>query len=83
MSHLRIMICRVEDEPGETTELAQFDLPAVDPEKIEPKHGLDHLEETTLRRGQAIMRYLVEQQWTDLDELLVEKHERSFPPQGR
>lgn len=39
MRHLRVLICRVENEvrPIEMTELHRFDLPAVEPEKLSPE----------------------------------------------
>jgi hypothetical protein len=80
MSHLRVSICRVEDEPGKVTELHSFDLPAVDPDKMKPENALDQMESQVLTHGQKIMRYLLEQQWVDTDELLTEKHEEAFPP---
>ena len=85
MSRLRVLICRVEDDaqPEKMTELHRFDLPALDPEKMKPDTALDQLEERTLSCGQQIMRRLLEDQWVEVDELLVESHKRSFPPGSR
>jgi len=82
MSHIRVLICRVEDEaqPEKTTELHRFDLPAVDPAKMKPETALDQLETRILSCGQVMMRRLLEHQWVEMDELLVEKHRQAFPP---
>lgn len=82
MSHLRVLICRVEDEkePDKMTELHRIDLPAADPEKMKPETALDQMEIRTLTCGQEIMRRLLEQQWMEADELLVENHKQAFPP---
>ena len=82
MSHLRVLICRVEDEkqPDKMTELHSFDLSAVDVDNMKPETALDQLESSTLTQGHEIMRYILEQQWVDVDELLTEKHEEAFPP---
>jgi len=84
VSHLRVLICRVEDEarPEEMTELHRFDLSAIDPEKMKPETALDQLEARTLSCGQLIMRRLLEHQWEGVDELLVEKYQEAFPPWG-
>ena len=81
MSHLRVLICRVEDEtqPDKMTELHSFDLPAVDPDKMEPQTALDQLESSTSTHGQKIMRYILEQQWVDMDEFLAPNIRRLFP----
>lgn len=85
MSRLRVLICRVEDEgqSEKMTELHRFDLSSVDVDKMKPETALDQLEDRTLSAGQLIMRRLLEHQWEEVDELLVEKHERAFPPRDR
>lgn len=80
MSHLRVLICRVEDDQKEMTELHRFDLPAVDPEKLSPETALDEIETRMLDCGHKITGYLLRQQWVDVDEQLVEKYEQDFPP---
>lgn len=80
MSHLRVLICRVEDDPKEMTELHRFDLPGVDPEKLSPETALDEMEGRMLDCGQKITGYLLRQQWVDIDEQLVEKYQQAFPP---
>jgi hypothetical protein len=82
MSRLRVLICRVDDEaqPDKMTELHRFDLPSFDPKKMKSETSLDDLERSTLQSGQLIMRRLLEHQWEEVDDLLVESHERAFPP---
>jgi hypothetical protein len=79
MSHLRVLICRVEDDK-EMTELHSFDLPAVELEKLSPETALDEIETRMLDCGQKITGYLLRQQWVDIDEQLVEKYQQAFPP---
>jgi hypothetical protein len=76
------MIYRVDDEADKVTELHQFDLPSFDPKNMKPDTALDDLEKSTLRSGQLIMRRLLEYQWEEVDDLLVESHERAFPPRN-
>jgi hypothetical protein len=82
MSHLRVTICRVEDEaqPGKVTELHSFDLAPVDADKLRPDTALDQMEDGVLRHGQEIMRLLLEQGWVEVDEQLAEQYEQAFPP---
>ena len=82
MSHLRVLICRVEDDPKEMTELHRFDLPAVDLEKLAPETALDQMETRMLDCGNKITSYLLRQQWVDVDEQLVEKYQQAFPPRS-
>jgi hypothetical protein len=82
MSHLRVTICRVEDDaqPGKATELHSFDLPPVDADKMRPETALDQMEDGVLRHGQEIMRMLLEQEWVEVDKQLAERYEQAFPP---
>jgi len=80
MSHLRVLICRVEDDPNEMTELHRFDLPAVDAEKLSPETALDEMEARMLDHGREITSYLLRQEWVEIDEQLVEKYQQAFPP---
>lgn len=82
MSHLRVTICRVEDDAqsGKATELHSFDLPPVDADKMKPETALDEMEVGVLRHGQEIMRILLEQEWVEVDEQLAERYEQAFPP---
>jgi hypothetical protein len=82
MSHLRILICRVEDEsrPGEMVEIERFDLPGAQVNQEAPQGTLDELESRTLSCGQEVMRHLLKAQWEEIDGLLVEEYQQDFPP---
>lgn len=82
MSHLRVLICRVDDEehPDQMTELYHFDLPEVDPEQLQPETALDEMEDGVLTIGQDVMRHLLKSQWEEMDKLLVEQYRQHFPP---
>ena len=42
MSHIRVLVCRVDDPSSDTmTELASFDLPAPDVTALQPETALD------------------------------------------
>jgi hypothetical protein len=57
MSHIRVLICRVDDPASERmTELAAFDLPSTDVSALQPETALDELETTTHETGNAILR---------------------------
>ncbi len=48
MSHIRVLICRVDDPASDQmTQLAAFDLPATDVSRLQPATALDELETTT------------------------------------
>ena len=52
MSHIRVLICRVDDPTiDQMTELATFDLPGADVAALQPVTTLDDLETTTLIRA--------------------------------
>ena len=82
MSHLRILICRVDDEgqPDQMTELHSFDVPGVDPDQLEPETALDEMEDGVLTIGQDVMRHLLKSQWEEVDKLLVEQYQERFSP---
>jgi predicted negative regulator of RcsB-dependent stress response len=82
VSHLRIIICRVEDEDNEEqmTELASFDLAEVEVAKLKPETALDELETTTQTVGQAVLRELLKRQWVDIDQQLVKQYQQEFSP---
>jgi hypothetical protein len=82
MSHLRVVICRVDDEtdPDRMTELHSFDLPTADPEHMEPETALDEMETEVLTVGQEVMRHLLRSQWEEVDQLLVEQYQQRFSP---
>ena len=82
MSHLRVLICRVDDEnhPEQMTELQRIDLPAVDPQQLTPETALDTLEAQSLTTGQEVMRCLLGQQWQEVDRQLTAEAKRLSPP---
>jgi len=84
MSHLRVLICRVDDEtqPDRMTELHSFDLPGVDPGQMEAETALDKLETQVLTVGHEVMRHMLRSQWAEVDRLLVEQYQRRFSPGG-
>jgi hypothetical protein len=56
MRHLRILVCRVEDEaPDRLTEVAGFDLPESNPAALNPTVG-DALRPSGVLRGAALVR---------------------------
>lgn len=84
MSHLRVLICRVEDEfkPEEMTELHRFDLGHVHHEKLESDTALDQLEMHVSDCARLIERRLLESQWEEVDEQLAGSYQQAFPPWG-
>jgi hypothetical protein len=85
MSHLRVLICRVEDErhPEQMIELQRIDLPAVDPQQLTPETALDELETQSLATGQEVTRRLLGQQWQEVDRQLAAETQRLSPPGHR
>lgn len=85
MSHLCVLICRVDDDnnPDKMTELHRVDLPSADPSHLEPETSLDELETQTLTVGREMMRKLLAEQWKEIDRLLVESYQQLFPPGER
>jgi hypothetical protein len=81
MSHIRVLICRVDDPTSDQmTELAAFDLPAVDITALQPDTALDELETPTQITGNTILRRLLQAQWDTIDAALVEQHHQAFSP---
>ncbi len=85
MSHLRVLICRVDDEdhPDQMTELHSFDLPAVESETLTPATALDELETGVLKLGHEVMRQLLRAEWAEVDERLVAAYQARFSPSER
>lgn len=81
MSHIRVLICRVEDESSEQmTELAHVDLPEIDVAALQPETTLDDLEASTQKAGAAILQHLLQAQWEKVDAELTQKTRQTFPP---
>ena len=84
MSHIRVLICRVDDPLSDhMTELAACDLPATDISALQPETALDNLETTTHETGNAILRRTLQAQWDLIDAELTDKHRQAFSPSGR
>ncbi len=82
MSHIRILICRVDDPASDQmTELAAFELPAPDLAALQPTTALDDLETVTQQTGNAILRRALQAQWELIDAALVEQHRQQSLPQ--
>ena len=80
MSHLRLILCRVEDDqPDKTTEIAAVDLPETKLDDFTKETCLDILEERTLQAGHALMRPLFEAQWNEVDTRLADVERRMGP----
>ena len=84
MSHLRLLLCRVDDDqpPEAMVELHRIDLPAVDPQQLAPAAALDELEARAVATGQAMARQLLGQQWQELDRQVAAETQRLSPPSG-
>jgi hypothetical protein len=83
MSYIRVLICRVDDPASEQmTELATFDLPAIDISALRPETALDELETTTQEMGNRILRRTLQAQWDLIDAELTDKHRQHFSPSG-
>ncbi len=84
MGHMRVMICRVDDEsePDRMTELHSSDLPAAEPGQLHAETALDELETEVLAVGHEVMQHLLKEEWAEVDRLLVEAYQRRFPPRG-
>ena len=84
MSHIRVLICRVDDPSSDTmTELASFDLPAPDVTALPPETALDQLEATTQTTGHAILRRVLQAEWELVDTELADRYRQAFPPSSR
>jgi hypothetical protein len=80
MSHIRILVCRVDDEAlDHLTELAAFDLPQPTSAALDAATALDALEANTLEIGHTVLRAALQAQWAALDAQLVEAYCRRFP----
>ena len=84
MSHLRVLICQVEESNDvETmTEIYSLDLPAADLSQLKPQTALEQLESETLKIGREVERQLLSAQWEELDRMLVTQYKHRFPPRS-
>lgn len=65
MSHLRVLICRIEDETDEMTELTSLDLPSGFAHRSATP--LDTLEAEVAQVGQRLLGRLCELAWEEMD----------------
>ncbi len=61
MSHIRVLICRV-DEEEQMTEVAAYDLASEGEVRLAATQALDDLESSIHRTGNAILRRLLQAQ---------------------
>ena len=81
MSHLRVIICRVDDDSdNQMTELASFDLGEPKVSEMEAGKALDEMEATTATVGHQVLRELFKAQWEEVDQVLVEQYRQDFSP---
>jgi len=79
MSHIRVLVCRVDDpDTDQMTKLAAFDLPPADVTALQPDTALDNLESTTQETGNAILRRTLQAQWDLIDADLTDQHRQAF-----
>jgi len=82
MSHIRVLVCRVDDPDSDhLTELTAFDLPPADVTALQPETALDELETITQATGNTILRRMLQAQWEIIDAELTEQYRQRFPPQ--
>ena len=83
MSHLRLILCRVEEEnPDQMTEIAAFDLPKTDLDQMHPQNALDLLEQQTFENGNALLKRLFQAQWEEVDTHLTQQARQDFSPKA-
>jgi len=80
MSHLRVVICRVEDEDEQMTELASVDLPPMCARWSGAP--LDTLEAQVATAGQRLLTRLCELQWDAVDAEAVARYAAAQAPGG-
>ena len=84
MRRIRVVICEVDDQTPDTmTELAAFDLSALDVTTLAPETALDDLEQTTYETGHAILRRTLQARWDLVDAALAEHYRQRFSPSPR
>jgi hypothetical protein len=79
VSHIRVLICRV-DEPEQMTELAVFDLGGADSIRLEAAPTLDDLETQTHPIGNRILCQVLQAQWDLIDAQLTEHYLPQMAP---
>jgi hypothetical protein len=80
VSHIRVLICRV-DEGEQMPELAAHDLGRNQRERLEGGQVLDELEGETHRVGNAILREVMQAQWALIDAQVTDAYIEQMAPQ--
>ncbi len=81
MSRIRILVVKVEDDDPDTmSELASFDMPEMDLEKLQPETALDDLEMSTYEIGTEALKKVLQARWEEIDKQLADKSRQSFSP---
>lgn len=78
MNHLRVQICRVDDDTDQMTELAHIDLPFQRAD--EAAAPLDTLEAQVATVGQRVLGRLCELQWDEIDAQAVARYSARQAP---
>ncbi len=78
MSHLRLLICRVDDDTDQATELDRLDLPPLAPDASAAP--LDTLEACVARAGSRVLGRLCELQWAEIDAQAVARYRARHAP---
>ncbi len=81
MSHLRVLLVRVEDEdPDKMAELASLDVPDCPVEALCPQTAVDTLEQQTFEIGNSLLKKLMQVQWEQVDAQLTQQARQDFSP---
>ena len=84
MSHIRVLICRVDDPNSDTiAKLAALDLLAPDVTALQPETALDEVEATTHTTGTTSLRRVRQAAWDLVDAELTARYRQVCPPCGR
>jgi len=79
MSHIRVLICRV-DEEEQMTEVAAYDLASEGEVRLAATQALDDLESSIHRTGNAILRRLLQAQWELMDRERADQYVKQAAP---
>lgn len=81
MSRIRLLVVKVDDDnPDTLSELASFDMPALDLETLKPETALDDLEASTFEIGTSALKKVLQARWEEMDTQLADTYRQSFPP---
>jgi hypothetical protein len=84
MSHLRVLVCRVEDDdPNKMAEIASIEVPDTSVDALCPQTAVDALEQQTFEIGNSLLKKLMQAQWEQVDAQLTQRARQDFPPSVR